>query len=266
MQIRLIVTDMDGTLLDGARRLPPHFGALTRALARRGVAWAIASGRQLANLQAQFAPIGAEVDIIAENGALALVAGEAVPFFEDLTPAFFFEPVVRAALGTPGATPVLCGAACAWVADAHPEDWEAIGWYFARREPWHAPDEVLGRQVCKVAVFHPHAAEALYPRLAPFADDALRVILSGPQWMDVQPARIDKANALRALLRRRGLVPGQAIVFGDYLNDVGMMGVGARTVAMANAHPDLRAVCREVAPPNTEHGVLRHLRPLLRAL
>ena len=114
MQIRLIVTDMDGTLLDGARRLPPHFGALTRALARRGVAWAIASGRQLANLQAQFAPIGAEVDIIAENGALALVAGEAVPFFEDLTPAFFFEPVVRAALGTPGATPVLCGAACAW--------------------------------------------------------------------------------------------------------------------------------------------------------
>lgn len=260
MDIRLIVTDMDGTLLDGARRLPRHFGPLVRALARRGVAWAIASGRQLANLRARFDPIGAPVDLIAENGALAAQAGEARPFFEDLTPAAFFGDVLRAALATPGATPVLCGAACAWVGDAHPEDWPEIGQFFAAREPWHALGEVLGRRVCKVAVFHPQAAEALLPRLAPLARQDLRVILSGPQWVDVQPARVDKANALRALLARRGLRPDQAIVFGDYLNDAGMMSLGARAVAMGNAHPTLRTLCTETAPPNTENGVIRHLR------
>lgn len=262
MDIRLVVTDMDGTLLDGARRLPRRFGALARGLAGRGVGWAIASGRQLANLRAQFDPIGAPVALIAENGALAAEPGAARPFFEDLTPAACFADVLREALATPGATPVLCGADRAWVGDAHPGDWPEIGQFFAVREPWHALGEVLGLRVCKVAVFHPRAAEALFPRLSPLGSPGLRVILSGPQWVDVQPARIDKANALRALLARRGLRPGQAIVFGDYLNDAGMMAVGARAVAMGNAHPALRARCAEVAPPNTENGVLRHLRAL----
>ncbi len=258
--IRLVVTDMDGTLLDAGRRLPLGFPEAVRTLADRGVAWAIASGRQLGSLQAFFAPLGLPLAIIAENGALAVEAGAREPFFRDLTPAAFFGDLVRAALAVPGAVPVLCGAERAWVAPAAtPADLREIAPFFAFHEPWRDLGDALAREVCKVAVFHPRAAEALWPRLAPFARPDRRVILSGPQWIDVQPARIDKARALDALLRRRGLPPAAAIVFGDYLNDAGMMRLGCRSVAMANALPEIRALAGAVAPPNTERGVLRHL-------
>ena len=260
--LRLVVTDMDGTLLDAERRLPPGFPDAVRALAGRGVRWAIASGRQLANLRARLDPLGLPLDIIAENGALAWADGEEAPFFEDLTPAAAFAPVLQAALETPGATPVLCGPDRAWVHDAHPESLPAVGCYFARTEPWHALGDVLGRDVCKVAVYHPRAAEALHPRLAPLATPGRRVILSGPEWVDVQHARIDKARALAALLRRRGLRPDQSIVFGDYLNDAGMIALTPHGVAMANALPEVKARAAAVAPPNTQDGVLRHLRAI----
>ena len=258
---RLIVTDMDGTLLDGQRQLPAHFPAIVRGLAERGIGWAIASGRQLANLQAQFAELGLALDIIAENGALALLGGACEPFFEDLTPVDFFAEVIATARCVPGATPVLCGATCAWVDDAYPANFEAVGHYFSRSE--HLPlDPLPPVRLCKVAIYHPDAGGVLWQRLAPLARADLRVIHSSPCWIDVQPARINKGRALAALLQRRGLQPAEAIVFGDYLNDTEMMTLGTHAVAMANAHPELLALCPHHAPANTENGVVRYLRAL----
>ena len=44
--IRLIASDMDGTLLDSRKNMPPRFEDAVRALAARGVRFAVASGRQ----------------------------------------------------------------------------------------------------------------------------------------------------------------------------------------------------------------------------
>lgn len=260
--IRLIVTDMDGTLLDGERRLPRDFPKTVRTLAARDIAWAIASGRQFANLRAQFEALGLRPDIIAENGALAVAGGATHPFFQDLTPVSFFDDVLYAALTVAGATPVLCGAERAWVHVAHPENFVEVGYYFSETAPWKRPEEIRGLNVCKVALYHPDAAGVLWPALSPLANAGRRVILSSPHWIDVQPACINKGNALSALLTRRGLRPEQTIVFGDYLNDAEMMTLGSHAVAMGNAHPDLKALCAHVTRPNTENGVMCYLREL----
>lgn len=260
LNIRLIVTDMDGTLLDGERRLPRDFPQTVHTLAAHGIAWAIASGRQFANLRAQFDALGLRPDIIAENGALAVAGGASHPFFQDLTPAAFFDDVLNAALTIAGATPVLCGAERAWVHAAYPENFVEVGYYFSETALWGHPEEICGLDVCKVAIYHPDAAGVLWPVLSPLANAERRVILSSPHWIDVQPARINKGNALSALLSRRDLRPEQAIVFGDYLNDAEMMTLGTHAVAMGNAHPDLKALCAHVTRPNTENGVMWYLK------
>lgn len=43
--IQLIATDMDGTLLDNEKRLPPQLPALLEELYRRDITFAVASGR-----------------------------------------------------------------------------------------------------------------------------------------------------------------------------------------------------------------------------
>jgi Cof subfamily protein (haloacid dehalogenase superfamily) len=258
--IRLIVTDMDGTLLDGNHQLPKGFVTAVTTLQARGIHWAIASGRQLANLKDLFTSVGVDLDLIAENGAIAQRQGDEHPFFLDLTPIAFFHDILQAALTIPGATPVLCGPFHAWIHDAYPADHPVIRRYFSNADLWHNLSDVTHVEVCKLAIYHPSAATALWPTLGPFHSETCKVILSSDHWIDIQPQRIHKGNGLQALLNARGLLPQEAIVFGDYLNDVEMMTLGTHAVAMANAHPDLKALCPYTTSANTEDGVLRYLR------
>lgn len=261
-EIRLVVTDMDGTLLDSAHRLPDSFAESFCALSSRGIDWVIASGRQYANLRHRFDSLGVCPVIIAENGALAYEAHADRPCFSDLTDLAFFDGVMRTALEVPDAVPVLCGPEYASVCGRHPEYLEEVGLYFRRTELWRAPEEVHNPEVCKLAVFHPHAGEVLLPRLKVHETSECRVIHSGAHWIDIQRVGIDKGNALRALLAGRGLHPEQAVVFGDYLNDVGMMTIGTHSVAMANALPEVKAVAGHLTATNDQEGVLVYLRTL----
>jgi Cof subfamily protein (haloacid dehalogenase superfamily) len=258
--IRLIVTDMDGTLLDGARQLPKNFKTALQTLEARGIHWAIASGRQLANLQDLFAIEGIDLDIIGENGAIAQLKGAKEPFFKDLTPATTFKDILTASLTIPGATPVLCGPFNAWIHDAYPSDHPIVRRYFSHADTWHQFEEIQSVEICKIAIYHPQAAEALWPTLSPYNSADCKVIISSDHWIDIQLGHIHKGNGLKALLQARGLAPEQAVVFGDYLNDVEMMTLGTHAVAMANSHPDLKAICAYTTLANTEDGVLHYLR------
>ena len=53
------------------------------------------------------------------------------------------------------------------------------------------------------------------------------------------------------------------MAFGDYFNDVGMLDAAYYSFAMDNAHPDVRAHARFVAPPNTANGVVRTITSVL---
>ena len=52
--IRLIAVDLDGTLLNDRKEIPPNFVPMVNALYPRGVRFVIASGRQYFNLAAMF--------------------------------------------------------------------------------------------------------------------------------------------------------------------------------------------------------------------
>jgi hydroxymethylpyrimidine pyrophosphatase-like HAD family hydrolase len=53
------------------------------------------------------------------------------------------------------------------------------------------------------------------------------------------------------------------LAFGDMPNDVPMLGWAGKGVAVANAHPELKAVAEEVTGSNDEDGVAHYLEELL---
>ncbi len=68
---------------------------------------------------------------------------------------------------------------------------------------------------------------------------------------------------MRFLQQRLGITPDQTMVFGDYLKDVEMMTTATNPFAMANAHPQLKALASWTAPTNSANGVLRTIRTVL---
>ena len=68
-----------------------------------------------------------------------------------------------------------------------------------------------------------------------------------------------KGNALRFLARHLGVSERDTIAFGDSSNDLAMLQTAGVGVAMGNAAPAVRAMCKAVTDTNENDGVAVYL-------
>ena len=74
--IRLVASDIDGTLLQGgSTEIDPAVFEQIRRLSDMGVLFCPASGRQYSSLQKLFAPVAGQLNCICENGAVVFGTG-----------------------------------------------------------------------------------------------------------------------------------------------------------------------------------------------
>jgi hypothetical protein len=90
---------------------------------------------------------------------------------------------------------------------------------------------------------------------------------AGLGFIEVLPPGITKATGLAVALHRYGMGFGDVLVFGDMPNDLPMIAAvteaGGRAVAVANAHPAVRAAAPELTSGNDAEGVARYLEAVL---
>jgi HAD superfamily hydrolase (TIGR01484 family) len=67
-RVKMVVTDMDGTLLNSNHEVSNRFFELYAALKQRGILFVAASGRQYNSIVDKLGPIKNEIIVIAENG------------------------------------------------------------------------------------------------------------------------------------------------------------------------------------------------------
>lgn len=260
-EIRLVVVDLDGTLLDGAGEMPGETIATIRALRERGVAFAPASGRQHATIERLFSEVADDLVVIAENGAYVTRDGaEVTSHTLDLDWSHGVVERTRG-LGREGADlgVVLCGKESAWIERTDDAFLAEVERYYARLT---TTDDLTGvdDEVLKLAVHDfgdPTALTA--PALTTFCAPQ-QVVVSGHHWVDVMGVGVHKGLAVRDLQQALGITAAQTMAFGDYLNDLEMLQAVEHSYAMANAHPAVLRAARHVAPANTEDGVLATLR------
>ncbi|WP_295626881.1 Cof-type HAD-IIB family hydrolase [uncultured Corynebacterium sp.] len=268
--LRLVVVDMDGTLLDEDGRMPAELPRLLDRLAAADVTFAPASGRQYATLRDMFGDVRTESGVgvdsfIAENGNVVVLDGE-MTSADGMDPGLVDEVIdaVRAARaeGMPMGL-IVCHPECAHVEIDEPgfTD-EASKYYHSRRlvDDLHEVNE----GAIKLAIFDSRGTEKIAaPMMRDLLGDRLEVAVSGACWVDMMVPGRHKGLAVAALQERLGVTPAQTAVFGDYLNDLQMMSAGEMSFAMANAHPDVRAASNYRAPSNAEAGVVVTLDRLL---
>lgn len=120
--------------------------------------------------------------------------------------------------------------------------------------------------VCLTVIDRAERLEPVHASLAASFGD--RVVLTSydyryfPGWkfFTVHDRRATKDQAIAALRASRGLEDTELVAFGDDVNDVGMMRIADRPIAMANAKPEVKALAREVIGTNNEDSVVRRIR------
>lgn len=263
--IRLIAADMDGTLLLPDGSAPERLWGLLDRLRERGIAFAPASGRQLATLQRMFARVEGELDYIAENGAY-VVRGDVEVSSDAVSPETTASVIARVrslvAAGELRAGLVVCGKRSAWIESTDPDFLAEVRKYYAKLTIVDDLDAV-DDQVLKLAIFDFDGGEK-HTAVA-FADlrETHQVVVSGSNWVDIMNATVNKGVALRNLQDALGVTREQTMAFGDYLNDVELLEAAGWSYAMANAHPDVAAVARFRAPSNADEGVITVIEEIL---
>jgi len=260
--IRLVVADLDGTLLNEHGAVPSSFWPVLDWMRERRITFAPASGRQYATLHRIFHGLDDGLSYVAENGNLVIHQGRTVATHGiDLEASRRVIEIVREAAGGRNLGLVVCGLDSAYVERDDEAFLAEARKYYVRLEVVKDLSLVTDR-VLKLAVFDFDGAQDLAAGPLAALARTHQVVVSGQHWVDVMARGVDKGGAVRQLQQAVGATPAQTVAFGDYLNDLQMLEAADWSFAVANAHPDVAARVRWLAPANTDDGVVAVLRRL----
>lgn len=262
--IKLIACDMDGTLLTSDKRLPKDLFPVLERLRRRGILFAVASGRQYGSLRRDFEALVPHILFICENGALIMQHDERV-FLDPIDPKDL--PRILAVSRTmQGVYPAICCEDVALMEETAPAHF-LTGMQTHYQSTRIVPDLMACADVqnaCKVCFYSDApATEQSLPTLRAALGDTLSIIHSDVNWVDVMKPGVHKGRAMEALCERLAITPDECMAFGDYLNDYELLQSVTHSYAMKNAHPDLKAIAKHIAPSNDEDGVMRVIKETL---
>ncbi|MET8165211.1 HAD family hydrolase [Streptomyces sp. NPDC005329] len=124
---------------------------------------------------------------------------------------------------------------------------------------WSAP-------LSKIYIQHPELSDdALAAAARRAAGGFVTVAMAGAGIVELLPLGLSKATGLSLAARRLGLKAADTIAFGDMPNDIPMFAWASRSVAMANAHEELKAVADEVTASNDDDGIAETLESMMPA-
>ncbi|TFG72352.1 MAG: HAD family phosphatase [Flavobacteriales bacterium] len=261
--IKLVVTDMDGTLLNSNHEVSGRFFHLYDQLKAQNIHFVAASGRQYNSIVSKLAPIRDQIYVIAENGGLAMFGEEEIVStpLEKATK----NTILSQLIGNTQLHPVLCARNSAYVTGSSPEFISVLREYYTEFEV--IPDLMaFTEKVMKIAVYHFESSEKyIYPLVASL-ENSLKVKISGQHWVDISHPNAHKGFALKKVQERLGVSPAETLVFGDYNNDLEMMTLSEYSFAMANAHPNVLKAAKYQTESNEQFGVEKVLEMLLKSL
>jgi Cof subfamily protein (haloacid dehalogenase superfamily) len=262
--IRLLISDVDGTLVTNDKVLTPAAIAAAKALRQAGIALAITSSRPPHGMRMLVEPLDMVLPMAGCNGGVwvnpdlsviethaieAGVARRAVDFLAGQ------GLVVRLYNQTQWFVPNRLGPHV---------DREA---FILQSEPAIArqfDDAQLTDAVKIVGVSDDHALIAASEAAAGRAlGSVVSATRSAAHFLDVTNPLANKGEVLASLARRLGFAPSQIATIGDMPNDVLMFARSGVSIAMGNASAEVKAKADVVTASNQEDGFAKAVRTFI---
>jgi len=252
--IRLIATDLDGTLLAPDGRLSNRTIATIAAAVAAGMQVVAATGRSFRTAEHRLRSAPEMQTIVCSNGALIYNLHE--DRIEQTRP--IAGDALRSLFGTLRAD--------------IPElrfGWETVHGFglepgFGRKpgDSEHDDSLVAGPQTVgevaeaiKAFIAHPEVEQVELQRLiAPSLPPEINGATSGARFVEITAAGVDKGATVAGLAREWGIAPYEVLAIGDQMNDESLLRWAGTAVAMGNARPEIKELADFAAPPCAEDG------------
>lgn len=253
-RIRLLLADVDGTLVTQDKLLTDRAIAAVHHLHDAGVLFAITSGRPPRGMAMLVKPLSLQTPIAAFNGGL-IVGPDMEVIEQRVIPQDLVVPIAEL-LGSYGLD--------VWV-------YRGADWYVPDPEGPHVAREAWTVKFQPKVMFHIGDITDNVAKLVGVSDDQdavsnawsaahdrfgdhITAAASQPYYLDVTHPEANKGSVARYLTRRYRLSAAEIATIGDMPNDVLMFAHSRLSIAMGNADPQVKRAARRITDTNNNEG------------
>ncbi len=263
MTIKLIATDMDGTILNPQGLLDiPRLEKILDRLDEKGIRFVIATGNEIHRVRQLLGHLADRVVLIVANGAKIFENNQLIQVET------WDDELVEKALT------FFKGQECQnqFVITSMNGGFVKEGTIFTQLEKFMTPEmiELFYQRMNFVEELHPELFGGVLKMSLVVGEDRteqvqedfnqvfngrVQAVSSGYGCLDIIQDGIHKAWALQELLKRWDIESEEIMAFGDSENDVEMLELAGVAYAMENADDKAKAVATDIAPANSQGGV-----------
>lgn len=252
--MKLVVSDLDGTLLNGQSMVTEHTKNTVKKLIDKGIKFAIATGRGEASAMRFRDDMGLSIYLICNNGANIYDDNENMIFERVIEKEIAHKiiEVLRKRRVTYN---------CFYHEDFYKDEYDTED--YSRRIGFR---EHTLRDITECPPLHkiiieeePDVILSVNEELREKFSNEVEITISDPRCIDIVPKGCSKGNALALIAQEMNISMEKIMAFGDGENDLDMLKKVGHPVVMENAQEIVKKVVRNRAPKNIDNGVAKYL-------
>lgn len=259
--IKLIVSDMDGTLVNDEKKIDENIYKILPKLKEKGTRFVVASGRQYPSLCTDFKEHVKDVVIVSENGAFIMDDGKEL--YAKCMTKEEVKASLDAAFAVEGMEPICCAKHVTYTRSQKMKEFlesPKFNYKMALTDDlYNIDDDII--KISMIVVNGMDTVEA-YHKVRAQLDEKVNLVTSGDGCMDTGIYGVNKGSAVEALQKMWNISPEETMVFGDQYNDVEMFEKAHYSFAMEGAVEGVKKKARYIAGSNNAGGVVKAIREI----
>ncbi len=253
--IKLIASDMDGTLLNDEKRLPDNFFDILKKLKDRNIEFVVCSGRSYVTLELDFKEIMNETVFICDNGAY--IADHGKNIYTNVIDRNLWLELIEKSSEIKGIRIIVCGIDGTYYLPDDSEYEKIVKLYYPNSRKVNdfseINDSIFKVSICDIT----DPRENSYNILRSYFKNRLSMQISGPFYLDIMNKGVDKGTAFEKIQKNIGASYEETMVFGDFYNDISLLSKAKYSFVMENANEDMKKYGNFIAENNNKCGVIK---------
>lgn len=259
--IKLIATDLDGTLLREDKSFHNEFYDIFNQLQRNNIHFVIATGNQYELVKDKFESIQDDIIYAVENGNKIVYRNEIL--YTSLLKPDDKDYILKILEDYDQLMVVYCGVKHAYISNKFKDREDFIRLFF-RNYVFVDDFYTIDDQIMKFSIANfTNESDKYVTILKDKIPDHLQIVTTGFDWFDIFNQGVNKGTSLQFLQNYFHIDKNECMAFGDQMNDYDMLLSCEESYAMENGQDALKAIAKHIAPSNEKDGVIQILKTLL---